>query len=222
MARDRSLQHYGAPTGPKANVADAVPGQGQSAGGQCTPLRSPFAQKAANAQQSVAPVQAAAAPVAGRRDCVDEWAHTHHVLRDCSRLNAPVCFIRPSAAVLPGSLSTRRKTMLPFGFVVQPLAASGEEQVQTLDVGSSGAIERCTSCQAYLNPYVQRIVGFLGCAISANTNKPFLQRVFNIWTSSFALCHPRVRSNISAGVTAQASLHRLWLLCLSSKFPTPL
>lgn len=105
-----------------------------------------------------------------------EKGNEQRVLRERCNTRVSGCIVRPSVSLMPGGRSLRRKMMFPMGFVVQPLASPMEE-IDVVDIGTAGAIERCTSCRAYLNPSVHWedcgrlwVCNFCGCRHPMTSN----------------------------------------------------
>jgi len=72
--------------------------------------------------------------------------------KDVEMCNASSAFVRASVPRLPNSVSSKQKTNLPLGMVLQPL---GPEEVPSINFGAVGTIIRCKTCRTYLNPFVQ-------------------------------------------------------------------
>jgi len=77
--------------------------------------------------------------------------------RDVEQCNSPAHFVRASVSRLPNSVSSKQKTNIPLGIVLQPLAPLPPEmeEVPSVNFGAVGTIVRCKSCRTYINPFVQ-------------------------------------------------------------------
>lgn len=72
-------------------------------------------------------------------------------------MNSPPHFVRSSVSRLPNSVSSKQKTNILLGIVIQPLAPvpPEAEEVPSVNFGTVGTIIRCKSCRTYINPFVQ-------------------------------------------------------------------
>jgi len=97
------------------------------------------------------------APMGGspQQASVPNDAHMQAFMKDLDTFNSPKDFVRASCAKLPNSISSKSKTPLPLGVVLQPLAPCAENLVPDVNFGAAGGIVRCKSCRTYVNPFVQ-------------------------------------------------------------------
>lgn len=82
-------------------------------------------------------------------------AHMAAFVKDLDTFNSPKDFVRASVSKMPNSVSSKQKTQLPLGVVLQPLAPCAEGLVPDVNFGAVGGIVRCKSCRTYVNPFVQ-------------------------------------------------------------------
>lgn len=77
-------------------------------------------------------------------------------MKDLDGFNSPKCFVRASVSRLPNSVSSKQKTNLPLGIVLQPLAPPSPDvgEVPSVNFGAVGTIIRCKNCRTYINPFV--------------------------------------------------------------------
>jgi protein transport protein SEC24 len=79
--------------------------------------------------------------------------HLEAFLSELDGMNSPKSFVRASVSKFPNSVSSKMKTNLPLGILLQPLAPS--VPVPDVNPGGSGGILRCKQCRTYMNPFVK-------------------------------------------------------------------
>jgi len=83
-------------------------------------------------------------------------ANMQAFIKDLDAFNSPKEFVRASVSKLPNSISSKQKTNVPLGVVLQPLAPVEDlSLVPDVNFGAVGGIVRCKSCRTYINPFVQ-------------------------------------------------------------------
>lgn len=88
----------------------------------------------------------------GRDAVTAEW------LQEAEIFNSPAHYVRSTLGKLPNSVSGKKKTHVPLGVVIQPLAQAPQGvdyDVSSIATGTIGTVIRCKSCRAYINPYVK-------------------------------------------------------------------
>jgi len=83
-------------------------------------------------------------------------AYSAAKIEEVAQCNSPAHFVQSTVGRLPNSISSKQKTSVPLGIVIQPLAPTppNAEEVPSVNFATVGTIIRCKACRTYMNPFV--------------------------------------------------------------------